>query len=135
MSTISKIGERLRELRGDISLREIERRSGVSHTYISSLEKGADPRSGNVRAPSIDVLSKLAKCYDVRLSELLYDAELDEVAATIRHYEALLDFSDVELRDAIEKAPGIVYNGRELSTDDRRRALAVLDALFPIGGA
>lgn len=62
---MSEIGDYLREKRGKRSLREIEKLSGVSHTYLSSLEKGTDPRSGNEIIPSPEVLAKLSEALGV----------------------------------------------------------------------
>jgi transcriptional regulator with XRE-family HTH domain len=68
---MSEIGEFLRKLRGKRSLREIEKISGVSHTYLSSLEKGADPRTGKERKPTAETLKKLAEVYDYDYIDLL----------------------------------------------------------------
>ncbi|MGF9978702.1 helix-turn-helix transcriptional regulator [Viridibacillus arvi] len=40
-------GVYLRKLRGERSLREMERITGVSHTYLRTIEKGVDPRNSN----------------------------------------------------------------------------------------
>lgn len=53
-------GDVLRQLRGSRSLREMERITGISHTYLSSLEKGYDPRTGKVRKPTPETLRKLS---------------------------------------------------------------------------
>ncbi|MGO4346327.1 helix-turn-helix domain-containing protein [Paenibacillus sp. MCAF9] len=74
MNKIVRIGEVLKELRGKRSLREIERISGVSHTYLSSIEKGTDPRSGNSITPTPEVIKKLAKAYDRPYLELAEQA-------------------------------------------------------------
>lgn len=71
---MSEIGTFLKELRGSRSLREVEKLSGVSHTYLSSLEKGADPRTGKERKPTVETLKKLAKAYDHPYEELLAKA-------------------------------------------------------------
>jgi len=61
---MTEIGTFLKKLRGNTSLREVQREAGVSHTYLSSLEKGKDPRSKNKILPSPDVLKKLAIYYE-----------------------------------------------------------------------
>lgn len=61
VKTLNEFGELLRNLRGKRSLREMERLTELSHTYLSTLEKGIDPRSGKERKPSPDVLKRLAK--------------------------------------------------------------------------
>lgn len=69
-----EFGEYLRKLRGNRSLREIERLSGVSHTYLSSLEKGVDPRTGARILPSPDILLKLSKALGVTYPDLMTKA-------------------------------------------------------------
>lgn len=58
---MSEFGKYLKELRGDKSFREMERITGLSHTYLSTLEKGVDPRSGKERKPTPDVIRKIAE--------------------------------------------------------------------------
>jgi transcriptional regulator with XRE-family HTH domain len=53
------LGSLLREARarGELSLREVERRTGISNGYLSLLETGL------ARRPSPDILAKLATLY------------------------------------------------------------------------
>ena len=60
----SDIGPYLRELRGDRSLREVYRASGVSDPFLSQIEKGQ-------RRPGPRILRKLAAYYEVSLNDLL----------------------------------------------------------------
>lgn len=48
-----------------LSLREVERRTGISNAYLSQLE------GGKVRQPSPVILHKLAKVYETSYPELL----------------------------------------------------------------
>ncbi|WP_159293321.1 helix-turn-helix domain-containing protein [Pediococcus pentosaceus] len=67
-----KLGEYLRELRGNRSLREISKLTNeeVSHSYISDLEKGVS-RRGNIIKPSPDKLLSLANVYHVEYRKLM----------------------------------------------------------------
>jgi transcriptional regulator with XRE-family HTH domain len=60
----NEFGGYLRELRGKMTLREAAIASGISHTYISDLEKG------NKIDPSNDTLMKLAKAYGTSWGDL-----------------------------------------------------------------
>lgn len=40
------LGNYLREVRGDRSLREVAKMCNISHTHLDSIEKGVDPRTG-----------------------------------------------------------------------------------------
>lgn len=59
-----EIGPLLRRLRGELSLRDITRLTGISSSYLSQLERGD-------RRPGRSVLKRLADTYNVDLSELL----------------------------------------------------------------
>ncbi|KKB33792.1 helix-turn-helix domain-containing protein [Bacillus thermotolerans] len=74
----------LRNLRGKRSLRELSKATGLSHTYLSTLEKGVDPRTNKPRKPTIDTINKLAAALDVDRFEMLEKAGLlDEETISI----------------------------------------------------
>ncbi len=58
------IGALLKRLRGRVSLREVTRRTGVSSSYLSQIERG-------VSRPGAHVVRKLAELYNVDARELL----------------------------------------------------------------
>lgn len=68
----SKLGEelaRLRQMKGrDISLREVQRQTGISNEYLSQIERGVATR------PAPDLLQKLAKFYGAPYESLLMAA-------------------------------------------------------------
>lgn len=53
----------IKRLRGKRTLREVEKETGLSRSYISRIENGC-------RRPSADTLIKLARCYNVDYVEL-----------------------------------------------------------------
>jgi transcriptional regulator with XRE-family HTH domain len=63
---MSTLGENLRALRGETSVLELSRRSGVARNTIAALERG----EGN---PTVDTLYALADALGVPLAELLAD--------------------------------------------------------------
>lgn len=67
-------GDYLKELRGKRSLREMEKVTGLSHTYLSSLEKGFDPRSQKERKPTPETLKKLSTSLNVSYDDLMLKA-------------------------------------------------------------
>jgi transcriptional regulator with XRE-family HTH domain len=82
----SNFGHFLKSLRDRqrMSLRDVERESGVSNAYIAQLEKGDRP------APSPDILKKLARAYNVTVRELLMRAGyLDEPEVTATEEERI----------------------------------------------
>jgi HTH-type transcriptional regulator, competence development regulator len=68
---MSELGNLLRQLRGKETLRDAAARIGVSHTYLSILEKGYDQRSGKPIKPTADTLKLISKAYDYPYEELL----------------------------------------------------------------
>jgi transcriptional regulator with XRE-family HTH domain len=55
----------------NLSLREFADKCDISHTYLNSLEKGIDPRSGKEISPTLDTVEKIAIGTNVPLADLL----------------------------------------------------------------
>lgn len=58
------IGQILKRLRGDVSLRAVQRQTGISNAYLSQIEKG-------MRQPGPRLLQRLASFYGASIQELL----------------------------------------------------------------
>ena len=86
------IGALLKRLRGRVSLREVTRRTGVSTSYLSQIERG-------VSQPGANVIRKLAELYNVDAQQLLLraghgpqpDPYGDEAMDVERAYRFVLD--------------------------------------------
>ena len=59
-----EIGPLLKRLRGDMSLREVRRLTGISNSYLSEIEKGE-------RRPGTSLLKRLAALYSVDVRVLM----------------------------------------------------------------
>ncbi|MGP4079174.1 helix-turn-helix domain-containing protein [Pseudalkalibacillus sp. R45] len=68
---MKNLGELLKELRGSRPLREVSKRTGLSHTYISDLEKGYKHGTKVPINPSPDTLKRLANAYNYSYRKLL----------------------------------------------------------------
>ena len=87
-----EIGLLLRRLRGDLSLRDVTRRIGVSSSYLSQIERGD-------RKPGSNIIRKLSAVYNVDAEGLMKRAERagrpdpnsDEVLEVERAYRYVLD--------------------------------------------
>lgn len=87
------IGEMLKRLRGETSIRGVQRLSGISNAYLSQIEKG-------VRHPGPKLLRRLAALYGVGVHDLLRKAgyleregeepEVDEATEVERAYQYVL---------------------------------------------
>jgi SOS regulatory protein LexA len=72
--SVSDLGELLKKLRGKKSLREASKLSGLSYSYISSLEKGEHPKTkANIQA-SPESLKALSKAYNYSYTDLMQAA-------------------------------------------------------------
>lgn len=63
MNRLGNYLNQLREMKG-VSLREVSEETGISHSYLSNLEKGYDPRSGKEISPSPHTIRKLSIYYN-----------------------------------------------------------------------
>ncbi len=87
-----EIGALLKRLRGRVSLREVTRRTGVSSSYLSQIERGD-------KQPGANVVRKLAELYRVDVQRLLHraghgpqpDPYGDEAQDVERAYRFVLD--------------------------------------------
>ena len=89
------IGQMIKRLRGETSLRAVQRLSGISNAYLSQIEKG-------IRHPGPRVLKRLATLYGVGVQDLFRKAgyleregeepevEVDETAEVERAYRYVL---------------------------------------------
>ena len=74
MNTDNAIGKIIRQLRGDLSLRDFAAKCDVSHTTIDNLEKGIDFRTGKPTQVKMATLEKIAKACNVSI-DYLYEKE------------------------------------------------------------
>ncbi|MCR4401485.1 MAG: helix-turn-helix domain-containing protein [Firmicutes bacterium] len=94
---MNQIGDKLREIRIQrrLSLREAAEKVGISHTYLSALERGRDARTGRPVNPSAKTLMRIANGYGIAAQDLLRLAtgegveETDQVEAMARTLQSL----------------------------------------------
>ncbi|MBQ1965634.1 MAG: helix-turn-helix transcriptional regulator [Clostridia bacterium] len=60
------------------SLREAAANIGISHTYLSAIEKEYDPRTGNPVTPSPDSLLKICNAYHLPYRETAVFTSVNE---------------------------------------------------------
>lgn len=68
---MSDVGNVIKNLRGKMSLREASEKIGISHTYLDTIEKGFDKRSGKPVNPSPETLRLIANAYNYSYEKLL----------------------------------------------------------------
>ncbi|MFB0847289.1 helix-turn-helix domain-containing protein [Paenibacillus oleatilyticus] len=99
---MSAIGEYLKKIRGDMPLREAAKRSGLSHSYISSVENDKHPTTKAPVKPSPDSLKRLAKAYNHSYEELMKIAGYYEESDTSEDTSELEEISE-NRKKAIEE--------------------------------
>ena len=121
----SNFGYFLKSLRDRqrMSLRDVEKESGVSNAYIAQLEKGDRP------APSPDILKKLARAYNVTVRELLLRAGyLDEPEVTATEEERIDAAFQYVLADPDYKL-GTRLRGEDLDIKGKRGIVITYETL------
>ncbi|MRT18186.1 helix-turn-helix transcriptional regulator, partial [Vitellibacter sp. q18] len=93
---MSDIGKLLKELRGNESLREASKRIGISHTYLDTIEKGFDKRSGKHVNPSPDTLRLISKAYKYPYIKLLRLAGYIDEANEEEEFESFINDPELE---------------------------------------
>lgn len=97
---MNNLGELFRQIRisKNWSIREASKRMGISHSYLSVLEKGIDSRSGKDSNPKPDTLKMISKAYEYPYEELMKAAGyLSEEPITDRKFDLTVFISNINL--------------------------------------
>lgn len=108
MDSNNKLGKIIRQLRGDLSLRDFAIKCDVSHTTIDNLEKGIDPRTGKPTQVKMATLQKIADACELPVSYIINEADLSSVAPISNlspSKQALIDWAKTVPED---KAPAVL---------------------------
>lgn len=93
---MTEIGNVLKELRGKMSLREASEKIGISHTYLDTIEKGFDKRSGKHVNPSPETLRLISDAYNYPYIDLLKLAGYIDEAKEEEDFEAFRNDPSLE---------------------------------------
>jgi transcriptional regulator with XRE-family HTH domain len=121
----SNFGHFLKSLRKrqHMSLRDVERESGVSNAYLSQLESGDRP------PPRPEMLKKLARAYNVTVRELLMRAGyLDEPEVTATEEERIEAAFQYAMADPDYKL-GTRIRGEDLDVQGKRGIVITYETL------
>lgn len=111
MNTPKQIGEVVRELRGNMSLRDFAKMCNISHTTIDNIEKGIDFRTGKPTQVKMATLEKIASACGVKISHIIGEPEIKKIAT---HGE-LIDLSADAKGEALKVA---LFGGDTEVTDE-----------------
>ncbi|MBW1855447.1 MAG: helix-turn-helix transcriptional regulator [Deltaproteobacteria bacterium] len=100
---MQELSKYLKKLRGEMSIRQVAEKTGISNAYLSQLERGKRDN------PHPDVLKKLAMFYEIPVIEFLKKAGyLDEDIDEEENYEDKID----RLFKYVTNKPGYKYGHR-----------------------
>lgn len=104
---MNNLGDLLKKLRGNRTLREIAKLTGISHTFIMYCEKGFHPDNITRFTPSPDILFKLSQVYNYSYVELMIMAghipNTISQSVDLLEKENILKVGDVVLSEAQKK--------------------------------
>lgn len=132
---MSELGDLLKKLRGNKSLREIAELTELSHTYISDIEKGFRRGSKKPLHPSPDTLRRLANAYNYPYEKLMKIAGYIEFNGEILPPLTEKDEKDLEkdlerVLSGVDSGSYANYGGLtldDLDEEDRELLLASIE--------
>ena len=92
----------------NMSMREFGRKCGFSNAYISILESGVNPRSGEPLSPTVETYNKIARAMGISLNDLfdmLGDDELVTINAPYEDDKDVIEPERKKMLDIIEHLP------------------------------
>lgn len=136
VSILETLGEYLKKLRGKESLREASKRIGISHTYLDTIEKGYDKRSGKPVKPTPETLKLIADGYHVSYEDLMERAGyIEEIPDDNSTHLANKTEKDIakriqKFREEIENSDGLAFNGEPLSEEAKESLIESMEYIF-----
>jgi transcriptional regulator with XRE-family HTH domain len=146
---MNEFGNYLKELRGDRSVREVARAIGISHTYLTTLEKGFDPRTKKPRKPHPDVINKLASYYGLHNGDLAIRAGYDpfeyvqtesKFAKLGKKYTLSNGKGEIvhptspknsdDLFDILQMDKQLYFKDQKLSQDDKKKIITLIETIL-----
>lgn len=128
------LGDYLKKLRGKESLRDASKRIGISHTYLDTIEKGFDKRSGKPVKPTPETLKLIAEAYNTSYEELMI------LAGYLEEKEEKKELSDKDEKDIakrlqkfkeeIENSDGLAFSGEPLSEEAKESLIESMEYIF-----
>ncbi len=116
MRTPKEIGDIVRRLRGDASLREFAQKCDVAHTTLDNIEKGYDPRTSKPTQPKVATLQKIANAAKVSLSYIIGDEKTQTPPPLSEGEQKLLEL----FKEVPEEQQGMLLEMIEVALKNRK---------------
>lgn len=114
-----------------LSLRDASDLIGISHSYLSMLEKGVDPRTNSIIKPTPETLKLISDAYNLNYNDLMNligyitDTDIIESSNNSEWKPQLTkkDEKDIEklleaTMDSLENTEGLMLQGQIVDKDD-----------------
>ena len=103
-----KLGEVVKQYRikNDLSQRQFAKMCGISNGYISMLEEGKNPKTGEAIVPSLAMFKKLSSAMGITVNELMLQSDESEVSLaspTVEIETSDLTQGEIALLKALDK--------------------------------
>ena len=125
-----KLGEVIKQyrLKNDLSQRQFAKMCGISNGYISMLEEGKHPKTGEAIVPSLAMFKKLSAAMGITVNELMSQADESDVALNLQLFAA--PTVDIKTSDLTEGEIALIKVLDKLTDDEQKRVIEFAEFLI-----
>ena len=123
----NKLGEFIKQRRSEqgLSLRGFAKLCGVSHTHLSSIEKGIDTCTGKDLNITSETLHKLSGALGVSEADLVNMDRGEELSLNLREEKEIINILE-ETKQLLEQKKGLLFDGKPVT---REQLQSIVDAM------
>lgn len=125
-----KLGEVIKQyrLKNDLSQRQFAKMCGISNGYISMLEEGKHPKTGEAIVPSLAMFKKLSATMGITVNELMSQADESDVALNLQLFAA--PTVEIKTSDLTEGEIALIKVLDKLTDDEQRQVIEFAEFLI-----
>lgn len=125
-----KLGEVIKQyrLKNDLSQRQFAKLCGISNGYISMLEEGKHPKTGEAIVPSLAMFKKLSVAMGITVNELMSQADESDVALNLQLFAA--PTVEIKTSDLTEGEIALIKVLDKLTDDEQRQVIEFAEFLI-----
>ena len=125
-----KLGEVIKQyrLKNDLSQRQFAKLCGISNGYISMLEEGKHPKTGEAIVPSLAMFKKLSAAMGITVNELMSQADESDVALNLQLFAA--PTVEIKTSDLTEGEIALIKVLDKLTDDEQRQVIEFAEFLI-----
>ena len=125
-----KLGEIIKQyrLKNDLSQRQFAKMCGISNGYISILEEGKHPKTGEAIVPSLAIFKKLSAAMGITVNELMSQADESDVALNLQLFAS--PTVEIKTSDLTEGEIALIKVLDKLTDDEQRQVIEFAEFLI-----